>query len=429
MKKRIWLLILLLALGLAGCAVPTVDQLYAVPARPQSYSDLQSVFDEAMKGLDYASPRSGENLQTVQMADLDGDGIREYLVFARSDDDKSLKILIFAPIGERYVLVETLKCSGTSFDRVEYAQMDGKGGVELLVGTRISEQVYRSAVVYSYAGGNARQLLSASYVQYMTGDLDGDGLAELMVLRPGVTNEDYGSVAAFRVVDGAGKRSNEVPLSCPVDRVSLVQTGTLSDGVPALFITGEQEDLSLVTDVLAMPEGTLRNAALESATGTRLDNPEGFRLIPRDVDADGIMELPSVEKARDPNGALNQRIVRWYALDSQGSETDKRFAWQDESNDWYLELDNRWLPSLRISRDADSVSFHQLREDTGEVVKIFSVYTLTGQNRETNAVIENRFILHKGEQVIYAARLEVASGALSITQEDLIRSFCLLDQA
>ena len=44
-------------------------------------------------------------------------------------------------------------------------------------------------------------------------------------------------------------------------------------------------------------------------------------------------------------------------------------------------------------------------------------------------VIENRFILHKGENVIYAARLEVASGALSITQEDLISSFRLITQA
>ena len=44
-------------------------------------------------------------------------------------------------------------------------------------------------------------------------------------------------------------------------------------------------------------------------------------------------------------------------------------------------------------------------------------------------MIENRFILHKGQQVIYVARLEVASGALSITQEDLIRNFRLLDQA
>lgn len=423
MKNRIWLLTLLLTLLLSGCAVPTVDQLYAVPARPESYSALQSVFDGAMKGLDYASPRNGENLQTVQMADLDGDGIREYLIFARSDADKSLRILIFAPIGTRYVLVDTVPCSGTSFDQVEYAQMDGKGGVELLVGTRISEQVYRSAVVYTYLGGKTHQILSTSYVRYLTGDLDADGLAELLVLKPGITDEDYGTAAAFRVEEGVGRRSNEVPLSCPVDKINRVETGALSDGMDAVFISGEDASAGIVTDVLALDRGQLRNAALEAA-------PSGEnRLYPADMDGDGILELPAVEKIRDPNGALNQQLIRWYTLDSRGTVTDRLFAYQDDTDTWCLTLAESWLPALRISRDADSVSFYQEDSETGEVIKIFTVYALTGQNREANAVIENRFILHKGQQVIYVARLEVASGALSITQEDLIRNFRLLDQA
>ena len=40
--------------------------------------------------------------------------------------------------------------------------------------------------------------------------------------------------------------------------------------------------------------------------------------------------------------------------------------------------------------------------------------------------MDNRFVLHKTESVIYAARMEVASGALQITQEDLINSFRLI---
>ena len=42
--------------------------------------------------------------------------------------------------------------------------------------------------------------------------------------------------------------------------------------------------------------------------------------------------------------------------------------------------------------------------------------------------MDNRVAVYKSESVIYAARLEVASGALSITQNDLIESFCLIRQ-
>lgn len=431
MRKRILLFGLSLLLGclLTGCAIPTVDQLYSVPRRPQSYSDMQSVFDAAMEDLDYSAPRNGENLQTIQMEDLDGDGIREYLIFARSDADKTLKILVFAQQGEHYALTDTLQCSGTSFDQVEYAQMDGQVGMELLVGTRISEQNYRSVGVFGYADGKLRLALSSSYMKYLTCDLDRDGRSEMIVLKPGITDAEYGAAAAYSIEDGVGKRTEEVQLSCPVDKVSRILTGLLTDGVPGVFISGTDAAGDVLTDVLTLNRGQLSNAALASSTGARMASYNGYSVFPADMDGDGILEMPALVKAKDPKGATNQRLIRWYALSSDGAETERFHTWYDYENDWYLRLEDSWLENLRISREDGSVSFYQENKETNTTDRIFSVYILTGQNREENAVIENRFVLHKGESVIYAARLEVASGALAITQEDLISNFRLLSQA
>ena len=71
------LLVLAIALTLSGCAMRTVDQMYALPKRSQAYSNLQSAIDQAMTGLEYAAPSAGENQQTVQQADLNGDGLDE----------------------------------------------------------------------------------------------------------------------------------------------------------------------------------------------------------------------------------------------------------------------------------------------------------------------------------------------------------------
>ena len=56
----------------------------------------------------------------------------------------------------------------------------------------------------------------------------------------------------------------------------------------------------------------------------------------------------------------------------------------------------------------------------------FSVFALTGSNRDELAVENNRFILYRAEGVIYAAKLEAASAAFGMTQEDLINSFHLI---
>ena len=150
MGKRIWILLVVAAMCLlGGCQIRTVDQMYRVPKRPESYNDLQKVMDAAMVGMEYSAPRTGENQQTVQMADLDGDGIREYLLYAKGDGDKPLQILIFGQHDNGYVLLDSIGCTGSAFDLVEYVQMDGVGGMEIVVGCQISEQVTRSVSVYA----------------------------------------------------------------------------------------------------------------------------------------------------------------------------------------------------------------------------------------------------------------------------------------
>ena len=59
---------------------------------------------------------------------------------------------------------------------------------------------------------------------------------------------------------------------------------------------------------------------------------------------------------------------------------------------------------------------------------MFSVFALTGTDRETLALENNRFVLYRTEGVVYAARLEAVSAGYGITQDDLIKSFHLIHQ-
>ena len=90
MKKRILfaMLFLLTALLFGGCTMRTVEQMYALPKRSEEFNEMQSAIDTAMYGMTYASPQSGENRQTVQMADLNGDGMDEIIVFAKGATEK-----------------------------------------------------------------------------------------------------------------------------------------------------------------------------------------------------------------------------------------------------------------------------------------------------------------------------------------------------
>jgi hypothetical protein len=127
-KLKIFLTALLAVWLCSGCAMRTVDQMYAVPKRSAEYHDLQIAIDVAMEGIEYCAPLSGENRQAVQMADLDGDGQEEYILFARENSDHPLKIFIFNRADGQCTLRETVESQGTGFELVEYVDIDGKPG-------------------------------------------------------------------------------------------------------------------------------------------------------------------------------------------------------------------------------------------------------------------------------------------------------------
>ena len=156
MKRKLCLLIIAAALLLLGCAMRRVDEMYALPRRSEEFNHLQSAIDAAMEGLSYAAPISGDNQQTVQSVDLNGDGVEECLVFAAGKGENPLQVLIFTQDDNgRYRLSEVIECSGSAFEQVEYVNFDGKPGAELVLGRQVSENVLRRVSVYSFEIGRA----------------------------------------------------------------------------------------------------------------------------------------------------------------------------------------------------------------------------------------------------------------------------------
>ena len=90
---------------LTGCNMQTVDKLYCLPKRPQAFQALQTAIDQHMTELEYSAPIAGEHQQSVQAADLTGDGSPEYLVYATGSGEKPLQILIFTQVEDEFSLI------------------------------------------------------------------------------------------------------------------------------------------------------------------------------------------------------------------------------------------------------------------------------------------------------------------------------------
>lgn len=429
--KKLFYKIALLALAalLAGCSMQTVDQLYRIPKRSEQYSDLQAAMDQAMAGRVFCAPRSGENQQTVQQADLDGDGLDEYLIFASSGAEKPLHILIFCQQGGEYVHLETIESAGTAFDQVEYVQMDARPGLEMVVGRLVSDQVLRSVSVYSFAEGRAEQLLSANYSKFLTCDLDEDSYAELMLLAPGTMETDNGVAVLYGMENGSMERSREADMSEPAERLKRILVGKLHGGVPAVYVASSANENAIVTDVYALIGGEFTNVSFSNESGTSVHTLRNYYVYADDIDNDGTVELPdlmSMMPVTEQGQVEGHDLIRWYAMAADGAEVDKLFTFHNFLGGWYLTLDEAWASRISVVQSGGSYDFYLWTE--GAATKIFTVYVLTGTDREEQAAMDNRFVLHRGESTVYAAYMEVASGTISVSREDLINGFGLIRQ-
>jgi hypothetical protein len=113
-------------------------------------------------------------------------------------------------------------------------------------------------------------------------------------------------------------------------------------------------------------------------------------------------------------------------MTSDGDEIDKRYTYHNFLGGWYLTLDSSWANRLAVIQQGNVYEFYIWDEAYSTAVKIMTIFALTGEDRDEEAIKQNRVVLYAGETVTYAVNLEVASAAYHITQDTLQKSFHLI---
>ena len=428
MRKLIALLVCAAAMAaaLSGCFVKTVDELYALPKHSDEYYDLQQAIDKVMAGgAEYSAPVSGGNQQSVQLADLDGDGDNEAIVFLKTSGDKPLNAYIFDQVDGHYQSIADIEGSGTGFESVEYVQLDDKPGLEILIGRQLSDQVLQALSAYTLTDGHVVELLSANYSQYTSADLDGDGRKDIFLLRFDA-EQRKGVAELYRYEGGQMERETEASMSTGVEAVKRIVTGLMAPGVPAVFVASVYEQTSILTDIFAIRDGTFQNVS-SSDNGLSVRTVRNYFVYASDIDADSLIELPELVTLPSIDGETYS-IIRWYNLGLDGTQTVKLTTYHNFSSGWYVTLPDTWKEKIVISRSAEvsgvrGFVFSQWDSATKKATPIFTVYAFSGDDRGATASSDGRFILAEKGDVTYAAELGTSKWTKALSQEKLKAMF------
>jgi len=410
---------------LSGCFSSDAESLYYIPRASEEFIKLQTKIDEVKAaGAEYSPPAGGENRQSVQLVDIDGDGIKEAVAFLRVQaEDNPIKIYIFRNIDDDYEVADIIEGAGTGIESISYVDMDGDGTMELLVGWQMAG--LRHMTLYSERGFSHMKIAETDYTTLTITDLSGDGRPNIAAARIGAA-EEPGEVIVFTLMpDGEVPRASTY-FSDGIESISRISTGRLTDGKPALFLEGKLSGGGIITDVFCFDGQSLNNI-------TRAENTaeQGSRTMPvyaTDINGDGNTEVPRTIALPQQSDSMYYAI-EWLAYESNGDSCVVLSTYHNYSDEWYFILPSGWLARGFTVRREDFVAGERtlvfsFMNRRGEAEDFMKVFTLSGDNREERSHTQGRFLLFEEGDKLYAAQLLEPSGASPpITQESTIASF------
>lgn len=469
MHKRWYRLLLpaVMLLLLSGCLFRPPDDLYKLPEMSAGYDRLDAAIKSVRSGLESefgasietAVIASGDNTATIQLQDLDGDGVRESaLTFVRVPGiEKAIKIYIFRQMGEDYRVTGVVEGDGAAIYSVDYVDLNGSGYKELVVNWQVSTGVYQlgaytlddlTATAQPEEAGNgfaaniqpdrsevlATELLLTGCSGYRLMDVEQDGTWRTVIAVARIDSAGINSqVEVFGWKGGAFVSQSSASLSAGAVSLNRMQSNYLNAEYyyPALYLVCDLADGTRAIDVLAFQEGKLVNLALDPETGVSRNLLQNYKEVSlADINGDYVLELPAPRQVPSygESASSNFWLIDWSQYGGDGRCSQVLTTYHNVADSWYLVVPDAWKDKITISRN-DSLSgqrevvFSLWMGRDREPMPFLSIYRLTGNNRTTRSTQDDRFVLRDEGSIIYAAKFYDCPWDCGLDKADLMEGF------
>ncbi len=297
---------------LAGCSdislesllQPGIDDLLHPPKLTPEQKEIASALEAAV-GMGRAEklkyPHRGDYLSAFVMYDLDSDGQEEAMVFYDdpNNTEYQTQICILDNDGDGWKALQTYPGSGTAVDQIQFVDISGQGGCDILIGWEQVNQELKTVNLYNFKNGQMKSLFSNTYSELLVTRLTGGKHSDLLLLESSALAKPVDAKLATLlpeedVVDIIGE---EYRLTNAFTSYLEVKYGLLSDRSPAVFIDGRLSGGQYCTDVLYFDreQQKLTSRLLYDVDDYSEKTIRTLEIVCQDIDGDGIMDMPMPE--------------------------------------------------------------------------------------------------------------------------------------
>ena len=420
-KILIVLMCLTAAVFLSGCILRiSADNLYRLPELSEDYLRLQGHINAILNdGAEFSAPISGPNRQSVQLKDINGDGINEVIAFFTIPGESTLKIYIFEMVAGDYVVAEIIVGAGTAIESIRYVDMDGDGFLEIIVGWQLGDAL-KHMEIYSLIDFNAVLLESAEFEGIIVFDITGDNQDDVIVFRL-PTMENNAVAQVFHMTPEREIITSKTNLSAGVETITRVMRGMLIDNVPGIFIEGEGsfENGSFVTDILAFRQDSIINISLREQSGVSDETVRQRRILSADINGDGIIKVPIPRRLRSQSETAYY-AMDWFSFDSRGHSRLALATFHNPTDEWFFILPLDWRGRVAVRREdavpgERTVIFSFIEGEDEPFEDFLKIFRLTGDAREDRSRLPGRVRLVSEGISVFAFQMLVPQDSFGLT--------------
>ena len=432
--------VLLSLLLLGGCTFPSGDDLLAAPRPSTNYQTLQAELDELIaSGVSYTAPIEGENRSSIQLVDLDNDGVEEAIAFFRgstSATSNTFQIYVYKRQGDQYVAAGSVEGQGTAIQSVDYPAITPDGRCGMVITWRLTGDGTGALTMCDFdAVCTPGVLLETEYSAMELTDMTGDGARDLLL----ITSNPAGQRVArlYQYNNASLDLLGEAATSPETVSVERMRSGRVQQTQYAVFAEERMASgVGLTTDIFVYNNGTLVNLALDGEDSITRSTYRPISVYATDINSDGITELPrAVLMAGYSDAAASDAIfmIDWYVYSADRPPVAVATTYENISDNWRLSIDQAWYDRITAVKTTDSglsaVAFYDYT-GAGQQIPLFTIYCATGSTREYYAGRSDLTQLGETAQAVYFVRMadEAQQSTLEINAADIENRFSLVKQ-
>lgn len=424
----------LLTLVLAGCdgLAFNVDELLVSPKLEGDMHPVQQALEDiAGEDITLKYPAVGEYRSAIVMKDINNNGTKEAIAFYSNTTDSTvtMHINVIEKVEDEWKSCGDLSLIGSGVESVSFADLDGNGNLEIIVGWYIFGTTEKQVGIYTFEGGLLTQRAIEHYTNFTCADLTADGVDDLAVIYLNQTDKQA-TAKLLSLSDKGITEAGMIKLDPGVSSYNTPVLSKLTDDTPALYVDAVKGS-GMITEMIWYKDGELKG----------LYNPETPEISPTyrngtalsvDYNENGIIDIPMAEILQSTSEmAESDKMYYTNWTEFSGTEFESvASAFMNHADGYSISVPENLKQQFLIIRknEARTHLFYEFNTDTNEAgQEIFRIVVVSVIDYHKESYAENGYTeLGKTDSLVYLAKI-TEDNAYGFTVESIKDMFALLN--